>query len=69
MEKEKQKQTIRWNIPAPKPLNDALVKFIASNFHMTKAEFVRDAVREKLAKHGVVHEPAKETKKALGVKS
>jgi len=57
---EKQKATTHWNIPAPKPLNDALEKFITSDFHMTKAEFIREAVREKLARHGVVHELEKE---------
>ena len=55
MGKEREKRTIHWNVPAPKPLNDALVTFITSNFHMTKAEFIREAVREKLAKHGIVH--------------
>jgi hypothetical protein len=61
MEKEK---PIHWNVPAPRPLNDAVVKFITSNFHMTKAEFIREAVREKLEKHGVVHEVTeKQTRK------
>jgi len=53
LEKEK---SVHWNVPAPKPLDEALEKFVTSDFHMTKAEFIRDAVREKLAKHGVTHE-------------
>lgn len=56
MAEEKEKQTIHWNIPTPKPLDDAVARVIISNFHMTKAEFVREAVREKLAKYGIVHE-------------
>jgi len=42
-----------WNIQVPKALDEAVDKLIIQNFHMTKAEFIRDAVREKLTKHNV----------------
>jgi metal-responsive CopG/Arc/MetJ family transcriptional regulator len=52
MEKPKEKTAI-WNIQVPKQLDEAVNKLITQNFHMTKAEFIREAVREKLLKHPV----------------
>lgn len=52
MEKPKEKTAV-WNIQVPKPLDEAVDKLITQNFHMTKAEFIREAVREKLTKHGI----------------
>jgi Arc/MetJ-type ribon-helix-helix transcriptional regulator len=42
----------RWNIPVPKVLDDVVEKAIELDSHMTKSDFVRDAVREKLASMG-----------------
>jgi len=42
-----------WNLQVPKPLDKALDKIIMSNWHRTKAEFIRQAVREKLKNLGV----------------
>jgi metal-responsive CopG/Arc/MetJ family transcriptional regulator len=52
MQKPKEK-IATWNIQVPKPLDKAVDKLITQTFHMTKAEFIREAVREKLEKHGV----------------
>jgi metal-responsive CopG/Arc/MetJ family transcriptional regulator len=52
MDKAKEKTAV-WNIQVPKPLDEAVDKLITRNFHMTKAEFIREAVREKLLKHRV----------------
>lgn len=51
-----------WNLQVPKPLDDALGKAVVSDFHMTKAEFIRDAVREKLAKLGLTVQIERESK-------
>ena len=37
-----------WNIPVPEPLDESLEKAIQKSSHVTKADFVRDAVRHKL---------------------
>jgi len=59
MEK-KEKEIAVWNLQVPKPLDEAIDKFIASDFHMTKAEYIREAVREKLKRAGIKHtEPRK----------
>jgi Arc/MetJ-type ribon-helix-helix transcriptional regulator len=54
------RQTTRWNIPVPQTLDDALEKAIFLDSHMTKSDFVREAVREKLASMGYKNEPFKE---------
>jgi metal-responsive CopG/Arc/MetJ family transcriptional regulator len=41
-----------WNIPVPKPLNEALEAAIKRNWHRTKAEFIRELVRQELKKRG-----------------
>ena len=47
------KENTFWNVPVPKPLNDALEKILMRNAHATKAAFIRDAVRKELSKYGV----------------
>ena len=37
-----------WNIPVPRLLNDAVEKAVIEDMHVTKSEFVRDAVRKEL---------------------
>jgi hypothetical protein len=50
--KLKEKETTHWNIPVPKLLDEALEAAIKWNWHRTKAEFIRDAVRHVLIEMG-----------------
>ena len=43
---------IRWNIPAPKILDDALEAAVRTGTHSTKSDFIRDVVRRKLESIG-----------------
>lgn len=54
------RKTTRWNIPVPQTLDDTLEKAVFLDSHMTKSDFVREAVREKLASMGYKNEPFKE---------
>jgi len=47
------KENAVWNLQVPKPLDEALDKAIALDFHLTKSEFIRAAVREKLAQYNI----------------
>lgn len=39
---------IFWNIPVPKPLDEAVEEIVSKDMHASKSEFVRDAVRREL---------------------
>lgn len=39
---------IFWNIPVPKPLDEAVEEAVATDMYASKSEFVRDAVRKEL---------------------
>jgi len=39
---------IFWNIPVPKPMDDAVEEAVSKDMHASKSEFVRDAVRKEL---------------------
>jgi len=41
-----------WNVPVDEPLNDALEEAVRIDWHRTKAEFIRDAVRRTLQEMG-----------------
>jgi Arc/MetJ-type ribon-helix-helix transcriptional regulator len=56
----KKRDITRWNIPVPKVLDEVVKRAIDLDSHMTKSDFVRDAVREKLASMGYKSEPFKE---------
>jgi Arc/MetJ-type ribon-helix-helix transcriptional regulator len=43
---------IKWSIPVPKALDEALEQAIKKDTHLTKADFVRDAVRRRLEELG-----------------
>jgi Arc/MetJ-type ribon-helix-helix transcriptional regulator len=43
---------INWNIPVPKPLDEALEEAVEKDTHSTKSDFVRDAVRRRLEEMG-----------------
>lgn len=49
----KRKEMTYWNVLVPKSLNAALEKAIVRDWHPTKADFIRDAVREKLVNMGI----------------
>jgi Arc/MetJ-type ribon-helix-helix transcriptional regulator len=55
----KRKDVTYWNIPVPKILNEIVERAIELDTHSTKSDFVRDAVREKLASMGYKSEPFK----------
>ena len=42
------KEVTFWNVPVDKPLNEALEEAVALDWHRTKSEFIRGAVRQKL---------------------
>ena len=46
------KRLVFWKIPVTELLDRALEKAIEKNAHVSKSDFVREAVREKLAKMG-----------------
>jgi len=46
------KDVTYWNIPVPRLLDQALEEAIKRNWHRTKAEFIRDLVRQELKKRG-----------------
>jgi len=52
-----QKKKIHWNIPVPELLNDAVEKAIELDMHVTKSDFVRDAVRRRLEEMGFKSKP------------
>lgn len=45
-------ETTFWNVPVPKALDKALEEAIKRDWHRTKAEFIREAVRKELEKRG-----------------
>jgi len=45
-------ETTYWNIPVPRALDKALEEAIKRDWHRTKAEFIREAVRKELEKRG-----------------
>jgi len=49
----KTKDKTYWNIPVPKPLDKAVEKALKVDAHVSKADFVRDAVRRMLEKMGL----------------
>jgi len=53
-----------WNIPITEQLDDLLEKAVRVNSHVSKADFVREAVREKLKGIGMSAEKT-EVKPAL----
>jgi Arc/MetJ-type ribon-helix-helix transcriptional regulator len=41
-----------WKVPVTPLLDDMLEKAVEQNAHVSKSDFIREAVREKLAKMG-----------------
>jgi len=48
----KRKGITYWNIPVPKPLNDAVEEALRKNMYISKSALVRDAVRRLLEEMG-----------------
>jgi len=48
-----EKKTACWNLQVPKSLDKAVDKAVLSDWHYTKTEFIRDAVRQKLNSMGI----------------
>jgi Arc/MetJ-type ribon-helix-helix transcriptional regulator len=46
-----------WKVPVTPTLDEMLVKAVERNAHVSKADFIREAVREKLAKMGFFELP------------
>ena len=44
---------VTWNFQVPKPMDDAVEKAVEMDMHSTKAEFIRDAVRQQLKNMGI----------------
>ena len=44
--------TVHWNIPVSKVLDEALEEAVRKDTHSTKSDFVRDAVRRRLEEMG-----------------
>jgi Arc/MetJ-type ribon-helix-helix transcriptional regulator len=56
--KKKIKRLRFWNIPVTQALDEAVERAVQSNAHVSKSDFVRDAVREKLRKMGFLESEA-----------
>jgi Arc/MetJ-type ribon-helix-helix transcriptional regulator len=52
MKKMEKRGKAVWNFQVPVKLDEAIEKIVASDFHLTKAEYIREAVREKLERAG-----------------
>jgi hypothetical protein len=51
--KSNRKPKVRvWNLEVPQPLDEALEEAMKRDWHRTKAEFIRDAVRRALIEMG-----------------
>lgn len=59
----KEKKVMNWCIPVPRELNAQVEKAVALDSHMSKSEFVRDAVRRLLSQHTINTSP--QTKSVL----
>jgi Arc/MetJ-type ribon-helix-helix transcriptional regulator len=48
-----------WKVPVTPTLDEMLVKAVEQNAHVSKSDFIREAVREKLARMGFLELPKK----------
>lgn len=44
----------RWNIPVTEQLDQCVEEAVRINAHVSKSDFIRDAVRQKLEKMGLL---------------
>jgi len=47
------RKAVTWNIQVPQALDKAVDVAVAKDWHYTKTEFIREAVREKLKSLGI----------------
>lgn len=64
-----ERKKVCWHLNVSKVLDDAVEKAVEMDTHATKADFIRDAVRGKLASMGFKNEPFKEIQAAPGPSS
>jgi Arc/MetJ-type ribon-helix-helix transcriptional regulator len=43
-----------WNVPVTKQLDESVEKAVEVNAHVSKSDFIRDAVRQQLARMGLL---------------
>lgn len=53
---------VYWNIPVTPHLDEALEKAVTLNAHVSKSDFVRDSVRQKLEKMGLLVDQPQQAK-------
>ncbi len=53
-----------WSIPVTEHLDECVEKAVQTESHVSKSDFVRDAVREKLARMNLLSEPREPVKSA-----
>ena len=51
---DRMKRQVSWNIPVTEPLDEALEEAVKRGWYRTKADLIREAVREKLIRIGFV---------------
>ncbi len=57
MQKTRKNRRLKfWNIPVTKHLDECVEKAVRQNSHVSKSDFVRDAVRQKLLRMGLLTE-------------
>ncbi len=49
----KRRSITYWNVPVPRSLNEALEQALEIDTHISKADFIRDAVRRELERMGL----------------
>ena len=59
------KKYLRWNVPIPKPLDEAVEKALEMDAHVSKADFIRDAVRRMLEQLGLYPLPQGEKEETV----
>ena len=63
MEKQDKNRKVFWSVQVPRPLNDRLDKYIDIDAFVSKSEFIRVAVRDRLKVEMKGHEAEAETQR------
>jgi Arc/MetJ-type ribon-helix-helix transcriptional regulator len=56
MAKQPKRKLVFWNIPVTPVLDQLVEKVVEMDAHVSKSDFVREAVREKLARMGLLEQ-------------
>jgi len=62
----KNRDLTRWNIPVSRTLNKAVEEAVRRDMHVSKADFVRDSVRQKLEHMGMSFRSVEEAPREAG---